>query len=52
MVQVVYFLAKSAGAGVVAGTAYDAAKRAVRKIRERFPSVTVTVEDEEADGGD
>lgn len=51
-VQVVYFLVKIAGEGLVAGTTYDAAKRAVRRIREHFPSMEVTVEDDETDGED
>lgn len=46
-VQVVYFLAMSAGAGIVGGASYDAVKRAINKLRERFPALEVTVDDEQ-----
>jgi len=51
LVQLIYWLKDNAGAGIVGGAAYAAAQSAVRKIRERFPSVEADFE-EDAEGSD
>lgn len=49
IVHIVYYLKDNAGSGVVGGAAYAAVQAGLKKIRERYPSVTATVEDHPED---
>jgi hypothetical protein len=49
LVQIVYFVKANAAGGVVGGASYALVQAAVRKLRQRFPSVRVTVEDDGED---
>ncbi|MHB1920381.1 MAG: hypothetical protein ACYCSX_17195 [Acidimicrobiales bacterium] len=46
LVQTVFWLKDNAASGLVGGAAYAAAQSAVRRIRERFPSVKAEVQDD------
>jgi hypothetical protein len=48
LVQVVFWLKDNAASGLVGGAAYAAAQSAVRRIRERFPSVKSEVEGDDS----
>ncbi|MHB1886577.1 MAG: hypothetical protein ACYDGN_12915 [Acidimicrobiales bacterium] len=46
LVQTVFWLKDNTASGLVGGAAYAAAQSAVRRIRERFPSVKAEVQDD------
>ena len=46
LVQIVFWLRDNAASGLVGGAAYAAAQSAVRRLRERFPSVKVDIEED------
>jgi hypothetical protein len=46
LVQIVFYLKDNGAAGVVGGAAYAAAQAGVKKLRERFPQVDATIEDD------
>lgn len=45
LVQIVFWLKDNAASGLVGGAAYAAAQSAIRRIKERFPSIQADVED-------
>ncbi len=47
VVQVVYWVANNAGAGLVGGASYAAVTRAVDKIREKIPKAQITIDPDE-----
>jgi hypothetical protein len=48
VVQVVYWVANNAGAGLVGGTAYAAVTRAVDKVRQKIPKARIEVDPDES----
>jgi hypothetical protein len=48
LVQIVFWLKDNAASGLVGGAAFAGAQSAVRRIRERFPSVKAEIEGDES----
>jgi hypothetical protein len=49
LVQVAFWLKDNAASGLVGGAAFAAAQSAVRRIRERFPSVKAEIEGDDSE---
>ncbi len=49
IVQVVFYLKDNGTSGLVGGAAYAAAQAGVKKLRERFPQVEATIEEDDSD---